>query len=85
MQMLSLLASRQVWHRPISWQTLKHRGVFPEWDCNTCEVKATEKRRMPADTTDKLSCAQKLIQPTRWQALAVRSSDFLAGSDIVMT
>ena len=51
----------------------------------TCEVKATENSRMPADTTDRLSWAQKLSQPTLWQALAVRSSDFLAGSDMVIT
>lgn len=51
----------------------------------TWDVKATEKRRMPADTTDRLSWDQKLSQPTRWQALAVRSRDFLAGSDMVIT
>ena len=55
--------------------TLKH----------TCDVKATEKSRMPADTTDRLSWVQKLSQPTRWHALAVRSSDFFAGSDMVIT
>ena len=55
-------------------------GAQPAW-----EVKATEKSRMPAETTDRLSWVQKLSQPTRWHALAVRSSDFLAGSDMVMT
>ena len=30
---------------------------------HTCDVKATEKSRMTADTTDSVSCTQKLIQP----------------------
>lgn len=47
------------------------------------EVKATEKRRMMAETIDKVSCVQKLSQPKRLQAAAAFARFFRAGSLIL--
>ncbi len=44
-------------------------------------MNATEKRRMPAETMDRLSCVQKLNQPICLQDFAARDRDFLAASD----
>lgn len=53
------------------------------------DVKATEKRRMMAETTDKTSCVQKLSHPTRLQAAAAFVKFFRAGSlmlaDVTLT
>ena len=47
----------------------------------TCDVKATEKRRMIADTTDSDSCTQKLIQPSSLVAFEALSSARRATSE----
>lgn len=46
----------------------------------TIEVKATEKSRMMAETTDNTSCVQKLSHPKRLQAAAAFVKFFRAGS-----
>ena len=44
-------------------------------------MKATEKSRMQAEMMDKVSCAQKLNQPTRLQASDAFARAFLATSE----
>ena len=44
------------------------------------DVKATEKSRIMAETTDKTNCVQKLNHPNRLQAAAAFAKFFRAGS-----
>lgn len=46
----------------------------------TNDVKATENKRIMADTTDSTSCVQKLSQPKRLQAAAAFARFLRAGS-----